>query len=178
MSSKCDFRLDPWSRFSNPEWLTRFNRLLDRPGFSTPAHSAAGTHPSVKVDSADQGWRVSAEDGGFLSIAESTGDEWTAIGRGQGFAGQVGASKCDWRVVTPGVELQGRGGELVRDLQADFLGGRLTFGSAKRDWRVGTGTTDVRTMAEFVSDRFTVETNVGEFGGRWSASKCDWRFGG
>jgi len=189
MPAKCDFRLfDPFQLLGDPDpfWIG-FRGFL-RQGLehatiptapmTVRSARAPSQSPAVRLESEPEGWRVSAEAADFQSVVGATTGGWVALGRSPGFSGQIGSDKCDWRVVTPSVDMQGRGTDFVRDMKANFLGGQLTFGSAKRDWRVGAATTQVQAIAEVVRDRFTVEGRGAGFGGMVSTSKCDWRLGG
>jgi hypothetical protein len=56
-----------------------------------------------------------------------------------GPAGQrmrMDSDKCDWRVLTPAVQVRGPSAAVTDDLQAHFPSGRLRMDSDKCDWRV------------------------------------------
>jgi hypothetical protein len=179
MSSKCDFRFDPWWRLGDPEWtLKGFRDLLDfvDPRRATATQFAASLPDAkVRIDSEGGAWRVSTSSERFNGAIGSTPQGWVAVGRDPDFNGEVGSAKCDWQVRTPAAELAGQRAEWVRELQARFAGGRLSAESAKCDWRVNTFGEDVVTTTIVDRQRMRFEATASNFSGQVSAAGNEWK---
>lgn len=179
MSSKCDFRFDPWWRIEDPDWtLKGFRDLLDfvDPRRATATQLAASLPDAkVRIDAEGGAWRVSTSGERFNGAVGATPRGWVVVGRDPEFSGEVGAAKCDWQVRTPAAEMAGVRADWVGELRARFAGGRISAESAKCDWRVVTVGDDVQTTTVVDRRRLRFDASAPNFSGQVSAAGNEWK---
>jgi hypothetical protein len=88
---------------------------------------------------------------------------------------RIDSDKCDWRVVTPAIQVRGPSTAVTDDLQANSTAGRLRMDSDKCDWRVRFDDRQERVFrAEVAGPEFELRGSTGPVRGELRSSKCDW----